>query len=87
MRTKGYEIIKQYMREEMLKTRTELKITQVEMAQRLRISSREYTNIESGISCCSTLTFMIYMQEFNHDTQRFLDGLKAALEAEKEDTV
>ncbi len=85
MKKEVQEVIKQYMRSEMLKTRTELKITQVEMARRLRISSREYTNIESGISCCNTITFLVYMQEFCRDTQKFLDGLKEVLESGRTD--
>ena len=75
------EIIKQYTRSEMLKTRSQLKITQVEMASRLNISSREYTNIESGKVCCSTITMLVYLNEICSDSEKFLDGLKAALDA------
>ncbi len=85
MRKQIQNVIKQYIREEMLKTRSELKITQEEMAQRLKISTRAYTDIEGGKYCCSLFTLLTYLFELCTDPRKFLNGLRDILDQKKPD--
>lgn len=78
-------VVKQYIREELLKTRNALNISQAEMARRLEISSRAYTNLEGGKCCCSSVTLFIYLTNCCPDQEAFMEGLKAALDQVKAD--
>lgn len=85
MRKRIQDVIKQYIREELLKTRSELRITQEEMAKRLQISTRAYTEIEGGKYGCSTITIFHYMYEVCPDLQKFLNGMREVLDQKKSD--
>lgn len=85
MRKQIQDVIKQYIREELLKTRSELRITQEEMAKRLQISTRAYTEIEGGKYGCSTITIFHYMFEVCPDSQKFLEGMRDILDQKKPD--
>lgn len=67
--------LKAYLRAEFLKNRADLNITQEEMAHRLLMSSRAYANIESGKSCRSLITALLFLSRCCLDRQDFLDGL------------
>ena len=73
MRKQIQDVIKQYIREEMLKTRSEL------------ISTRAYTDIEGGKYGCSTITLFLYMFEVCPDSQKFLKGMRDILDQRKPD--
>lgn len=53
--------IKHYLRCQLLSTRSALDITQAEMAERLHISTRAYTKLESGHTAFSAYTFARFL--------------------------
>lgn len=61
MRKQFLAAFKAYFRAELLKTRNALGLTQEEMAHRLHVSTRAYTALEGGRSCCGLVTFLIYL--------------------------
>ena len=69
------ERIKKYCRETLLKTRDEMNITQEEMAHLLRMSTRAYVSLESGKSCCSLCTLIIFLKHCHIDSVSFVHGL------------
>lgn len=54
-----------YFSEFALSLRLRLGLTQEQMAERLRVSTRSYSDIEHGKSCCSgtTLMFLLLLAE------------------------
>ncbi|MCM1363777.1 MAG: helix-turn-helix domain-containing protein [Faecalibacterium sp.] len=57
-----------------------LNISQAKMAELLEMSERSYADIESGKSCCSAVTLVLYLIYCCDDVPRFLDELKAKFE-------
>ncbi|MGI6028070.1 MAG: hypothetical protein ACOX81_09510 [Candidatus Heteroscillospira sp.] len=45
------------------------------MAYRLLMSSRAYASLESGKSCCSLITVLLYLSRCCLDKQAFIEGL------------
>ncbi|MCM1330675.1 MAG: helix-turn-helix transcriptional regulator [Ruminococcus sp.] len=54
-------IFKQHFRYSLLQMRNEKNLTQSQMAEKLNISGRAYADLESGKSCCSTITFILFL--------------------------
>lgn len=75
MKEQLYRTLKAYLRSEFLKNRAALKISQEEMAHRLLMSARAYAALESGKSCCSLTTAVLFLSRCCLDRQAFLDGL------------
>lgn len=67
--------IKAYLRTALLQSRTALGISQEEMARHLLMSSRAYASLESGKSCCSLITVLLFLTCCYTDRQAFIDGL------------
>lgn len=59
MRDKIYSEFKNYFRCELLRARDQAGRTQEEMAVLLEMSPRAYADLESGRSCCSTVTLLL----------------------------
>lgn len=87
MRKKLYNDLKVYFRGELLRCRAALNITQEEMAHRLLLSTRAYSDLESGKSCCSLLTAVLFLSRCCPDRTAFLDGLFNILESSEYKTV
>lgn len=64
------ENLKFYLKQELVNKRTELGITQEQMAENLNISLRSYANLEHGIYCCSLLTFISYVNNCDVDKDK-----------------
>ncbi len=72
-------ILKEELRVLALKTRYRLGLTQGRMAERLAMSETSYSDIETGIYMCGTLTTILLLQE-QDDPNEFLRELKAKFE-------
>ena len=77
MRTEKESLLKDELRLLAIRTRDRLDLTQREMAERLEMSESSYSDIETGVYMCGTLTAMLLllMQE---DPQGFLQALDEA---------
>lgn len=71
--------LKHHIRSELLKVRGETDLTQEKMAHCLLISTRAYASLESETSCCSLLTFLLFLYYFCPDRLTFLENLFADL--------
>lgn len=69
-------IFKQCFRSYLLQTRTQLGLTQAQMSERLNISERVYANLEEGHSCCSTITFVLFLISCADNYDSFIENLR-----------
>lgn len=67
-----------------LDKRTELSISQEKMAEYLKISHRQYYNLEHGIKCCSLETFSNFVDSCNVDETKILSDIAAISKMNKE---
>ncbi len=84
MRQRYTVILKQQFHTHLLRTRNTLGITQEEMAFRLAMASRTYIELDHGKSCCSALTFALFLVYICPDPYAFLAELRIAWEKDKE---
>ena len=75
------ESLKCYLKKELVSKRTELGITQEQMAENLNISLRSYANLEHGIYCCSLSTFISYVNNCDIDKDKLFMEITAILDA------
>lgn len=78
-------ILKDTFRIELMKFRTERNLTQARMSERIEMSERSYADIESGKSCCSAVTLVLYLVYCCDDVDGFLSKLKERMEKVNED--
>ena len=82
MREQLHAILRDYFRGELLKTHHNTEgMTQELMASILEMSTRAYADLESGKSCCSAETLVLYLHRLCPDAGAFFAGLFARLEA------
>lgn len=67
-----------------LRKRTELGISQEKMAENLKISHRQYYNLEHGIKCCSLETFSNFVDSCDVDAAKILSDISAVSKLNKE---
>ena len=79
--------IKTYIRSQFIQARDELNLTQAKMARKLLMEDRSYAAIESGESCCGTLTLVLFLVFCCKDQTACLNGLREALENVEQDMV
>lgn len=84
MRGKMEEILKEELRTLALKTRDRQKLTQREMAETLSMNETSYSDIETGVYMCGTLTTVLLLMKQADPTQ-FFDQLKQRLQKLFED--
>lgn len=58
-----------------IRTRDRLNLTQKEMADRLVMSESSYSDIETGVYMCGTLTTVLLLSE-QEDSNAYLQGLQ-----------
>lgn len=75
MRNQLYVALKHFLRCELLKSRTALNLSQESMAHILSMSTRAYTDLESGKTCCGLITFLLFLRHCCADRQAFLNKL------------
>ena len=64
------DCLKKSFRNELITKRAELELSQEEMAEKLNISLRSYSNLEHGISFCSALSLINYVNNCNVDKDK-----------------
>ena len=74
------DALKKVARDSILQTRTALGLSQEQMAARLYMSARSYSYLESGTSCCSALTLVLYLVFCCPDVSSFFSVLRAEFE-------
>lgn len=79
MRDSVERVLKQELRILALKTRNDLKLTQKQMSELLLMNEKSYSDIETGVYMCGTLTgiFLIMLQD---DPGAFLRNLKQKID-------
>lgn len=81
MRDLLHTVLRDYFRSELLKTHHNTEgMTQERMASILEMSTRAYADLESGKSCCSAETLVLYLRRLCPDAQAFFSGLYEKIE-------
>ena len=80
MRKLYLSALKSYFHKQLIRRRTELGLTQEQMAQRLMMSVRPYVYLDHGETCCSALTLVLFLIYICDDPKKFLDELRHAFE-------
>lgn len=78
MRTQLESVLKQFFYEHQTKTRAQLRLTQAQMAQRLAMELRSYSDLDQCKSSCSALTLACYLIYCCEDPLAFLRELHMA---------
>ena len=84
MRKKYHGVLKVYFNRELIRRRTELCLTQAQMAEQLLMDDRSYIDLDHGKSCCSAITLAIYLAFICDDVYGFVEGLRYAFNIAKE---
>ena len=64
------DCLKKSFRNELTTKRAELELSQEEMAEKLNISLRSYSNLEHGISFCSAVSLINFVNNCNVDKEK-----------------
>lgn len=64
------DYLKISLKNELIAKRAELKLSQEEMAERLHISLRSYSNLEHGICFCSALSLINFINNCDVDKDK-----------------
>lgn len=80
MRKQYTDTLKHFFHKKVKGSRTELGITQEEMADRLLMAGRTYIDLEQGKNCCSALTLALYLIYVSGDPVHFPEELREAFE-------
>ena len=72
--------MKEYIKNEFGKRRYELGISQTKMASKLEISTRQYSNLETGKSLCSMKTLAMFLEYSGVNKDEFIRGLVETFE-------
>lgn len=83
MRKYYTNILKEQFHTSLVQSRMKMGITQEEMSHRLMMASRTYVELDHGKSCCSSLTFALYLIYICPNPVAFLEELRCALEKEQ----
>ena len=78
MRKTYQSILKTYFNHVLVRRRTELRMTQAQMAELLHMDDRSYIELDHGRSGCSALTLALYLVYLCEDVQIFTEGLRHA---------
>ena len=78
----GYKLLlqKQFSRQ-VKEVRQKRNLTQEEMSEHLHITSRAYSDLERGCSCCSALALLFFLLMLRSDElEAFLNGLRKQIQ-------
>ena len=85
MKGNYYQALKTFLADHMRETRKELKLTQAQMAEKLELDIRSYSNVENAKSLCSTITLLHYLLHVCTDVPALLDELKSLMDSMKKE--
>jgi len=80
MRKTYHEILKNHFHKSLTHTRGTLGLTQAEMAEKLAMDDRSYSDLDHGRACCSSVTLALYLTNVCSDPQEFLEELRHEFE-------
>ena len=83
MRKTYQKALQRYFRSNILLYRGTLRLTQSQMAERLCMDERAYSDLDRGKTCCSAVTLALYIAFLCEDVQKFVEGLRNAFNADK----
>lgn len=72
----------EYLMNEMFDKRYELGISQTKMASKLEISTRQYSNLETGKSLCSMKTLALFLEHSGVNKDEFISSLVETFKSE-----
>jgi len=87
MRKQYQKALKICFHSSLVRTRTALSFTQSQMAERLAMDDRSYSDLDRGRSSCGAITLALFLIYCCGDPLGFLGELKHAFEAENDDVV
>lgn len=82
LKVRASDEMKEYIKNEFGKRRYELGISQAEMASKLEISTRQYSNLETGKSLCSMKTLALFLEHIGVNKDEFISGLVETFKSE-----
>lgn len=82
MRKHYTQVLKEFFHKKVFSARSELGISQEEMAYRLAMASRTYNDLDQGKTCCSAVTLALFLIYICTDQSRFLEELRHAFESD-----
>lgn len=80
MRKQYEEILKMVLNRHLLRRRTEMELSQEEMAHRLLMGCQTYIDLDHGKSGCSALTLVLFLLYICEEPIVFLEELRHAFE-------
>ncbi len=83
MKSIYYSMLRSLLANHMRKTRKDLGWTQSQMAEKLELDLRSYSNVENDKSLCSTMTLMLYLLYICPDANQLLQEIKEAMDEMK----
>ena len=81
------QALKEYLRALLKSLRKELKLSQEEMAEKLKLTQRSYSDLERGVSCLSTVTILLLFSLMSNERILSLirDLVRLINESERDD--
>lgn len=70
LKMSALDCLKKSFRNELITKRAELNLSQEQMAEKLNISLRSYSNLEHGISFCSALSLINFVNNCDVDKEK-----------------
>lgn len=80
MRKTYHTILKEQFHFRLIQARVHLEWTQSEMAERLCMDDRSYSDLDTGKSCCSAVTLALFLVFVCEDVVGFIEELRHAFE-------
>lgn len=84
MRKTYKSTLKDFFHRWLVRRRVELNLTQAEMSELLVMDERSYIDLDHGKSCCSALTLALFIVYVCEDVYQFVEELRNAFNAGKE---
>lgn len=75
-----YSMLRAVMAEHMRKDRKDLGMTQSQMAEKLELDLRSYSNVENDKSLCSTVTMMLYLLYICPDANELMKEIRGEMD-------
>lgn len=81
MKKTYHAILREHFHFHLFHTRITLALTQSEMAEKLYMDDRSYSDLDNGKSCCSAVTLALYLVYVCEDVIGFIEELRNAFAA------
>lgn len=81
MRKTYHAILKCVFYEKLIQTRSQLGLTQSQMAEKLVMDDRSYIDLDHGKTCCSAVTLALFLVYVCEDVYGFVEELRNAFDA------